>query len=144
MMAEAEETFASTLDHIADVVDDPAEVLAASIRHLVERVVSEPDWGWFLVHTGLSAYHLRTGFGARLARDIRIGIEAGRLRAEDPEATHFAVAGMVLALMAARLEGAVESEAPERTAILALSLLGISSAEATRIAHRPLPPLDLS
>ncbi len=144
MLAEAEETFASALDQISEVVDDPAEVVAASIRFLMERVIDEPDWGWFLIHTRVSTSALRTGFGARLVRDVDVGIEAQRLHAEDLEATLLAVAGTVFALMAARLDGVIDFEAPERTAMLALNLLGIPNPEATEIAHRPLPQLEFS
>ncbi len=52
--------------------------------------------------------------------------------------------GLVLSIMAARLDGELESEAPERAAILALNLLGIPHPEAREIAHRPLPPLGSS
>ncbi|MCP4006195.1 MAG: TetR/AcrR family transcriptional regulator [bacterium] len=142
MMSEAVESFGGALDRIADVVDDPAEILAASLRYGVRRAANDPDWGWFLVRTGLSPFHLRTGLSARLARDIRVGMEAGRLHVEDPEATFYAVAGTVLALMAARMDGSVEDEAPERAAILALNLLGIRNPEASEIAHRPLPAIE--
>jgi hypothetical protein len=87
---------------------------------------------------------MRVGLGVRMARDIRLGVESGRLQADDLEATLFAVGGIVLSIMAARLDGELESEAPERAAILALNLLGIPNPEAREIAHRPLPPLGLS
>ena len=144
MMAETLETFGNALDRISEAVTDPAEVLAASLRYGVERSINEPDLGWFLVHSGLSAHRMRLGLGVRMARDIRLGIESGRLQADDLEATLFAVGGIVLSIMAARLNGELESEAPERAAILALKLLGISNREAREIAHRPLPPLDFS
>jgi AcrR family transcriptional regulator len=144
IMAETLETFGNALDRISEAVTDPAEVLAASLRYGVQRAINEPDLGWFLVHTGLSAHRMRVGLGARMARDIRLGVESGRLHADDLEATLFAVGGLVLSIMAARLAGELESEAPERAAILALNLLGISSPEAREIAHRPLPPLGFS
>jgi len=144
MMAETLETFGNALDRISEAVTDPAEVLAASLRYGVERSINEPDLGWFLVHSGLSAHRMRLGLGVRMARDIRLGVESGRLQADDLEATMFAVGGIVLSIMAARLNGELESEAPERAAILALNLLGISNPEAREIAHRPLPPLDFS
>ncbi|MCP5068790.1 MAG: TetR/AcrR family transcriptional regulator [bacterium] len=144
MISEAEETFANTLDQISDAVEDSAEVVAASVRFLMERVIDEPDWGHFLLHTRLSVAHLETGFGARLVRDVRVGMEAGRFHIEDPEATLFAVGGTVFALIAACLDGVIEVEAPERTATLALNLLGIPNPEASEVAHRPLPPLEFS
>jgi AcrR family transcriptional regulator len=141
MMAQTIETFGKALDRISEAVKDPAEVLAASLRYGVERAIDEPDLGWFLVHSGLSAHRMRMGLGMRMARDIRLGVESGRLHADDLEATLFAVGGMVLSIMAARLDGELESEAPERAATLALNLLGIPNPEAGEIAHRPLPPL---
>jgi len=144
IMAETLETFGNALDRISEAVTDPAEVLAASLRYGVERAINEPDLGWFLVHSGLSAHRMRFGLGVRMARDIRLGVESGRLHADDLEATLFAVGGSVLSIMAARLAGELESEAPERAAILALNLLGIPNPEAREIAHRPLPPLDFS
>jgi AcrR family transcriptional regulator len=144
IMAETVETFGNALDRISQAVTDPAEVLAASLRYGVERSIIEPDWGWFLVHSGLSAHQVRFGLGVRLARDIRLGVESGRFQVDDLEATMFAVGGTVLSIMAARLEGELESEAPERAATLALNLLGIPNPEAREIAHRPLPPLDFS
>jgi AcrR family transcriptional regulator len=143
IMAETLETFGSALDRISVAVTDPAEVLAASMRYGVERAIKEPDLGWFLVHSGLSAHQMRVGLGMRMARDVRIGIESGRLQADDLDATLFAVGGIVLSIMAGRLEGALESEAPERAATLALILLGIPNPEAGEIARRPLPPIDL-
>jgi AcrR family transcriptional regulator len=144
IMAETVETFGNALDRISQAVTDPAEVLAASLRYGVERSIIEPDLGWFLVHSGLSAHQVRFGLGVRLARDIRLGVESGRFQVDDLEATMFAVGGTVLSIMAARLEGELESEAPERAATLALNLLGIPNPEAREIAHRPLPPLDFS
>ncbi len=144
MMAETMETFGSALDRISQAVEDPAEVLAASLRYGVERAINEPDWGWFLIHSGLSAHRMRMVLGVRLARDIQRGVELGRMRADDLEATQFAVVGTVLSIMAARLDGSLEFEAPERTATLALNLLGIPNPEAAEIAHRPLPPIDFS
>ncbi len=144
MIGEVEETFARALDQIADVVDDPAEVVAASVRNMMERVIAEPDWGRFMANSRLSAPHLQTGFGARFARDVRLGIEAGRFSVEDLEATLVAVGGAVFALAAACLDDVIDFEAPERTAILVLNLLGIPSPEAVEVAHRPLPELESS
>ncbi len=144
MMAETMETFGNALDRISEAIEDPAEILAASLRYGVERAIDEPDWGWFLIHSGLSAHRIRMGLGARMARDILRGVESGRMQVDDLEATMFAVGGAVLSIMAARLDGELEFEAPQRTAIVALKLLGVPNPEATEIAHRPLPPIDFS
>src|SRR6516162_7651027 len=77
VMDDALESFGAAADRIADVVRDPAEVLAASVRHAVHRAAADDAWGWFLVRTGLTRGDaLQRGLGQRLARDIRIGVDA--------------------------------------------------------------------
>ena len=74
------ESYGDALDPIADEVEDPAEILAASVRYVVMRGSEDPTWGWFLIRSVFLAQVLRTGLGRRLMRDIRLGIEAGSAR----------------------------------------------------------------
>jgi AcrR family transcriptional regulator len=142
VMDDALESFGAAADRIADVVRDPAEVLAASVRHAVHRAAADDAWGWFLVRTGLTRGDaLQRGLGQRLARDIRIGVDAGRFDLDDVPAATFGAAGTVLAICAARLHGALPADAPERAATLVLRLLGLPAGEARRLANRPLPAI---
>jgi AcrR family transcriptional regulator len=142
VMEEAIESFGDAADRLAETMADPAEVLAASVRHAVARAAGDEAWGWFLVRTGLArAGSLRRGLGHRLARDIRLGIEARRFTADDPQAAMLAAGGAILAIIAGRLNGDVGDAAPERAAALVLQLLGVPAKEARRIANRPLPPI---
>src|SRR3989442_13793575 len=76
VMEEAIESFGDAADRLAERIEDPAEVLAASVRHAVARAAADEAWGWFLVRTALArAGGLRRGLGRHLARDIRIGVE---------------------------------------------------------------------
>src|SRR5690242_7456226 len=85
VMEEAIETFGAAADRLAEMIDDPAEVLAASVRHAVARAASDEAWGWFLVRTALArSGGLRAGLGGRLARDVRIGITRRRFKVDDP------------------------------------------------------------
>jgi AcrR family transcriptional regulator len=142
VMAEAIESFATAADRLAEVLEDPAEILAASVRHAVARAAADEAWGWFLVRTALTRIGgLRGGLGARLARDIRIGLERGRFEADDPLATMLAAGGAVLAIIAGRLKGDIGADAPERAATVVLSLVGLRAKEAAKIARRPLPAI---
>jgi AcrR family transcriptional regulator len=143
VMEEAIESFGAAADRLANDVDDPAEVLAASVRHAIRRAASDDAWGWFLVRTALARTQgLRRGLGPRLARDIRRGIEAKRFVADDPIAASVAAGGAILAVMAARLHGELGDDAAERGAVVVLRLLGLSAAEARKIARRPLRSID--
>jgi AcrR family transcriptional regulator len=142
VMEDAVESFGAAADRLAAISDDPAEVLAASVRHAVLRAASDEAWGWFLVRTALArAGGLRRGLGHRLARDIRIGINGRRFKVEDRVAAMLAAGGAILAIIAARLRGEIGDDAPERAAALVLRLLGLSAKEARQVATRPLPAI---
>jgi AcrR family transcriptional regulator len=142
VMEDAIESFGDAADRLAETIEDPAAVLAASVRHAVGRAASDEAWGWFLIRTALArADSLRRGLGHRLARDIRIGVERRRFKVEDPPAATLAAGGAILAIIAGRLHGEMGDDAPERAAAVVLKLLGLPAKEASRIANRPLPAI---
>ena len=141
IMDETIESYGNALDHIADAVEDPAEILAASVRYVVMRGCEDPAWGWFLIRASLTMEALRVGLGRRMARDIRSGVESGRFRAGDVTHTTVAIAGSILSMLAARLQGEIGADAPEVAAAVALKLAGLPARQAAAIANRPLPEL---
>jgi len=142
VMEEAIESFGAAADRLADTIEDPAEVLAASVRHAVLRAAADEAWAWFLIRTALDrADTLRRGVGRRLARDIRIGLQRRRFKVADPLAATLAAGGAILAIIAGRLHGAIGDDAPERAAAVVLKLLGLPADEARRVAKRPLPSI---
>jgi AcrR family transcriptional regulator len=142
VMEETVESFGDAADQLAELIEDPAEVVAASIRHTVARAAADEAWGWFLIRTALArGGGLGRGLGSRMARDIRIGARARRFRMDDPVAATVAAGGAVLAIIAGKLHGDIGADAPERAAAIVLRLLGLGGREADRIANRPLPPI---
>ena len=142
VMDEVIETFGASADFLAKTIDDPAEIVAASVRHGVRRATSDDAWGWFLVRRMLvQADSMRHGLGRRLSRDVRRGIDGNRFKVDDPQAVTLAIRGAVLAIMAGRLHGEIGADAPERAAVVVLRLLGVPPKRAHDIAHRPLPAL---
>ena len=155
LLDEAFERFADALDALVAGVDDPAEVIAISVRHTVARALATPVWGRFMIREGLSAQTLARGLGRRLLRDIRDGIDAGRFKTDDPVMTFIATAGVAMAAISAALPGNHGAAAslieklgfdaggvPERTAATVLRALGLSVSAARAIANRPLPAFD--
>jgi len=142
VMDEAIESFGAAADRLAERLDDPAEVLAASVRHAVARAAADEAWGWFLVRTALArAGGLRRGLGQRLARDLQIGVKAHRFKMDDPLAVMLAAGGAILGIITGRLQGEIGDDAPERAAAVVLRLLGLPAREADKIARRPLPSI---
>lgn len=144
VMEEAIEDFGAAADRIAEHLDDPAEVLAASIRHAVLRASADDAWGWFVVRTAMTRTDgLRRGLGRRLARDIQIGIDRRRFTVADPVIATIAAAGVVLSLIASYLHGVIGKDTPERAATVVLKLLGLTERDAKQVARRPLPPIAI-
>ena len=96
LMDDAFEHFADAIDRLVEGVADPAEVIAISVRHTLRHALETPAWGRFMVREGLSTHTLTRGLGRRLLRDIQRGLDAGRLKTEDPMMTFIAVAGTVM------------------------------------------------
>lgn len=149
------EEFGEQLDALVSGVSDPAEVVAAGVRHTLMRARREPVWGRFLIREGLSERALRDGLGRRLKRDSEAGIAAGRFAVTDPFMCHVAVSGIVFAAIAAELSFLVNGRAggeghrardlgeegfAERAAVVVLQALGLNHEEAQRVARLPLPP----
>ena len=143
ILDETIESYGDALDHIADAVDDPAEIVAASVRYVVMRGTEDPTWGWFLLRSVLLAQALRTGLGRRLMRDIQLGIEAGRFRVSDVTHASLGISGVTLSVLAARLHGELGADAPECAAAVSLKLLGLPARQAEAIANRALPEIPL-
>src|SRR5687768_547267 len=97
------ETFGDALDRLVQDLDDPAEVIAVSIRHTLLRARRDPLWGRFLLREGLSPRAVSGGLGPRLIRDIQKGVERGRFKIPDPDMTFIAVGGGVLSAVATEL-----------------------------------------
>ena len=146
------EEFADHLDRLVSAIDDPAEVIAISVRHTILRAQHEPLWGQFLVKEGLSTRALTRGLGVRLARDIQRGIAKRRFSTPDPTMSLITLGAGVLGAIAATLEiqnpdsmlkslGLDRSSVAERAAALLLQGLGLSFDQAAVIARLPLPQI---
>lgn len=145
------EEFADMLDRLAQDVDDPAEVVAASIRLAVLRARHEPLWGRFLLREGVSLRTLSHGLGVRLLRDIQRGVDNGRFQLVDPLMSFVMAGAGVLGAVAIEVDpdaarspqaaqfGLDAQNVPERIAAIALYNLGLPIDEARQIAQRPLP-----
>lgn len=152
-----------SLDTLGESLTDPAEVLSASIRYCMGYATENPLWGRFLLRVSLSPEGFNNGVGARLFRDINIGMEQQRFTASDPLVALIAVGGTSLSgirtcveLVDARTEthqmtqalatqfGVDVADLPSRIAEVILKMLGVPEDEAGDIATRALPAVSLS
>jgi AcrR family transcriptional regulator len=146
------EGFADALDRQLNTLTDPAEVVSVAVRHTLLHAQREPLWGQFLIREGFSARALQGGLGMRLLRDVQKGIAAKRFAVADPLMSFMSVSGTILFGIAAEIQfagtlkelGYKLDNIPERAAEILLQTLGLSRAEAERIARRPLPTANLT
>jgi AcrR family transcriptional regulator len=137
------EPFGAALDGIAGALDDPAEVLSASIRYTLAKAMSDAVWGRFLFFSGLEAPFDQLGLLHRAKRDLTAGVKAGRFDVSDLDCTLVVIGGAMLAVTRAWLREEIGRDAPERTAAVVLRLVGLPGKEARKIASRPLPDVAL-
>jgi AcrR family transcriptional regulator len=152
------EDFANAIEAVLGEISDPAEIIAVSTRYTVMRALREPVWGQFLVREGFSARSMDQGLGRRLLRDIKKGIAARRLTVVDPLMSFASVGGATLGAISLGLQlgspqgqqsatlkelGSDLEHLPERAAKVALQTVGLASAEAEKVAYRPLPTVQL-
>ena len=153
------EGYADALDRALADLEDPAEVMAASVRHTLRRARADRTWARFLIREALSERMLQRGLGLRLLRDIRLGQSSGRFSGDDELVALLAIAGTTLTAISVEVQhgespattlgadlrrrlGLPSPEMPERVAAAVLTFLGVPAAEARRIARRPLPPIE--
>jgi len=145
------EEFADALEETIKSLEDPAEIIAASIRHTIRRAAGDAVWGCFLLREGLSARALTRGLGRRLLRDIQNGVASGRFGVADTTMCFLAVGGMVLTAITAQLAllsrpdeqaislfalGSDSTLLDQRTATMCLQILGLNHDEALAISER--------
>jgi AcrR family transcriptional regulator len=141
VMAELVEEVGTALDHLTAPMQDPAEVLAVSVRHVVGQVDRDEVWAWAVLRIGVSHRLFTSALGGRLVRDLQRGVDAGRFDPALHPVAPFAIGGVVEAAMRARLNGLVDADTPQAVAEQVLRMLGVKRREAKRIAALPLPAL---
>ncbi len=126
-------------------VSDPAEMISIAHRHLVRVAQTDSDWAWLLVRLEVPHRVAWSVLGEAARKDLRAGIEAGRFQLANPALALNASGGALFAVIHAQLVGEGSNDADIEHAEGVLRSFGLDSADASEIAHRPLPdPIDPS
>jgi AcrR family transcriptional regulator len=137
VLAEAVAAQGEAIDAATAELDDPAEVVAAAHRSLLNLARSDPDWGWLVVRLDLSLSLRALGPFAR--RDLERGIKAGRFEVPNKRVALFAMGGALLGVMRDVLDGQAPRDADRHHAEGVLRMLGLTAVDAAEVARRPLP-----
>ena len=142
VLAEAVAAQGEAIDAATASLDDPAEVVAAAHRSLLNLARNDPDWGWLVIRLDLSLSLRSLGPFAR--RDLERGIKAGRFRVPDKRVALFATGGALLGVMRDVLDETAPRDADRHHAEGVLRMLGLTAEDAAEVARRPLPKLPRS
>lgn len=135
------ERLGQRLDAMSAGYEDAAEVYSFSLRHLMHTALSDPVWGWFMVRVGIAQQGLLQALGPRAARDLQLGVDAGRFQIPDVRLAAAMTLASVLGAMQEYLEKGTVGDPTDHYAEYLLRMVGISPEEAHEIVQRPLPPL---
>lgn len=146
LQAVAEDAFESVgtaLDQVLTKLDDPAEVFAGSLRHLVRHSLEDRIWGGFFIQMGAAHPVLMRILGPRARRDLLHGLEAGRFTIEDLDLATTCTFGSLIAAIQMALFADQDSndDKDQIFAAAMLRMVGVQAAEAREIASRPLPEI---
>jgi AcrR family transcriptional regulator len=122
--------------------DDPARVIATSLRHTLRACSADPTLGAFMLRAGNLIAVGDVALGAYGRRDLQRGIESGRFHRDDLEIVITMIAGGAEALLRRRLAGELPAEAEITFTAHALRLLGIPANEASTIAGEELAEIE--
>ncbi|MEN0108533.1 MAG: helix-turn-helix domain-containing protein [Pseudomonas sp.] len=112
-----------------------AERVGMNIRRTIHRGLTDPVWGWFLVHSMYSINDMISTMGTPLARDILVGNKEGVFDVVDVDATVDCVVGGMLFLLRKILEGGRPVSAVESMVQYILRGMGVGHEEVDRIIH---------
>ena len=126
---------------LAESLDDPAEVIAVAHRHFIRLAAGDPSLGWLLIRLDASHQVMASALGAFAQRDLRRGIDAGRLKVSDERMALFATGGALLGAMRLVLDGEASPDADTHHAEGVLRLLGLDADDAAEVARRALPSI---
>jgi hypothetical protein len=104
----------------------------------------DPLCAWFIFRSGLPQQRLLEGIGESGYRDVSRGIESGRFALANTPAVSAVLGGAVIGALSGRLEGTLDDDDLDDAVEYVLRMLGVPAAEATEIAHRPLPHMAQS
>jgi AcrR family transcriptional regulator len=133
------------LDQLSDSAADPAAAFANSVRLVARFAASRPEIARILVGNGMSFLDSDRGLAPRVLRDIEAAIAAGRFTIDNPPLALAMTAGSLLAALHLSLTrpGFADESTWDQLTEQLLRMLGMTPAQARKLASSPLPGLSL-
>jgi AcrR family transcriptional regulator len=135
--------FVARLQAMKADLDDPAERIAAAVRHAMRKAMEEPLWVSFHLQSALLTNANEDPMVLDFVQDFMAGHTSGRFVANgNPGVKVAAALGISIGVYYGIINGVLDGEdLPSETATTVLLALGLSTEEAQELASRPLPDL---
>lgn len=130
------------IDQQVRTLQNPLERVATGCLLYMRMAVDHPDWGRFVLRTGLSDVGGGKLIDNYLPRDLVAARETGQLRFSSERAARDLVAGAVKQGLETLLSGAVSRDHMQEVLSLILRGLGAPAASIKRLARLDLPCID--
>ncbi|MEM6626423.1 MAG: TetR/AcrR family transcriptional regulator [Pseudomonadota bacterium] len=148
--ASKEDLFFATLDEIIvgmtdrtmlaiKGIEDPAEVLSASIRVHIFLATEDPEVGRFIINAPASLNLLQRYADPTLNHNIDSGLELGRFKLRDRDLFFTVLIAGINATVLGQLENRLDESTSSEFARLVLVLAGLDRDDAHEVSLRPLP-----
>jgi len=138
LLGEIAEEQGALVDELTRELDDPAAVVAYAHRHFVRLAAADPGFGQLVVRLDASHRLLSQTLGPRAVRDVQAGIDSGRFDVDDAGAAVYATGGALLGTITGVVDGALGDGADVAHAAAVLRMLGLSRAQAAKVAALPM------
>jgi len=126
------------VDELTAEIEDPAAVVAFAHRHFVRLAAADPGFGQLAIRLDASHRLLSQTLGPRATRDIQAGIDSGRFEVSDAGVAVYITGGALLGTISGVVDGAFGDDADELHAEAVLRMLGLSKAQAAKVARLPM------
>lgn len=141
VMERVMDLLARRIEAVTNTFDDPGQVYAFGVRHVMKAATTDRRWRWLLRRSEVIADAMYRVMGPYAIRDIRNAVAAGRYRTQDAElawrmATH-AIVGFSLAVCDQKFH----IDKMDDAVVNLLGMVGVSPEESWEIARRPCPDL---
>lgn len=133
------ETRAQYLDVISADVDDAAQAIAYIHLSNIRKAVSEPVWGWFLVHAQSEIALTQRTFQQRARADIERGIQQGRFSIPNADVAASVTVAALIHFVKTVLEGKAKLQTAPDLVEMLMRMYGLSPDDAREVARARVP-----
>lgn len=136
--------FAEEIEQTRARLNDPAMVVAATLKYYFHQALHNEQWKTFLDCSGLGQEHELRQPEEQSLDDLRRGVKAGRFKIEDVFFAQSLIAGMIDHTNAEISAGRLTEVASDNTVRYILRMLGLSDMVARALTQSPQPPVPVA